>query len=127
MSSPNIEPAVESTTQFEPASVQLQAHIGPLPTPTDLRDYEEAVPGTGYALVKAFTDQVNHRIKLEQRGQWHSFAVRVLILVVVCGVSITGIVAGYPYAGLGFAGGVLLLGNVLRLFDRKGNAVTNSD
>lgn len=94
-------------------------HIGPLPSPEDLRGYEEVLPGTAEAIVAAFKSETPHRHKIEQklvdaqttrdiaeqnyanRGQWMGFVIAVLGI----GGGI-GLVFTYPtYAGaIGGAG-----------------------
>lgn len=80
-------------------------HIGPLPSPEDLRGYEEALPGTAEAIVSAFKSETPHRHEMERQSlesnikrdrSEESYAKR-------------GQLMGFAIAMLGIGGGVALI------------------
>lgn len=108
-------------------SVIASQHSGPLPHPDVLRAYNQAVPGTGDAIVRAFVEEGEHRRSMEERfvaldetsadrdhrramlGQWLAFGV-LAAFVVVCGMAVWLGSFGWP---LGVLGGVIIAGMVV--------------
>lgn len=91
-----------------------QSFEGPLPPPTFLKQYEEALPGAADRIFALAESQTKHRIELENRllegeiedakngrgerrlGQWLGFVI--CIVAIVSGATIS--VMGQPYAGV---------------------------
>ena len=48
------------------ASLSIQSYEGPLPPPEYLRQYQEAVPGSGQKIVDMMVTQSNHRVSVER-------------------------------------------------------------
>jgi len=66
-----------------------QIRQGPLPVPSDLREYDLVVPGFADRIMAQWERETLHRHAMERRGQWqmfwdHTFA-RLTALVVVAG------------------------------------------
>lgn len=47
--------------------MRLTQHAGPLPPPEVLAEYERAIPGVGQEIVRAFTEERQHRHDLERK------------------------------------------------------------
>jgi len=47
-------------------AVQAESYSGPLPSPKQLAEYDAVHPGAATVLIKAFVDQGQHRMELEQ-------------------------------------------------------------
>ena len=91
-----------------------QSFEGPLPPPSFLKQYEDALPGAADRILNLAEAQTNHRIKLEGRlvegeiedskrsrderrlGQWLGFAI--CLVAILSGATIS--VLGQPYAGV---------------------------
>lgn len=97
---------------------------GPLPSPSDLQDFDHVVPGSGAKIIDSFVDQGKHRRQLEKavvegsekradRGQLLVFAF--LTFVVICGLVVAIREDGAAgaliiTAGLGSAVGLYFIG-----------------
>ena len=90
----------------DPSGVLVQQsaqslHVGPLPSPDVLREYEDLLPGTADRLLTSFEEQARHRMALEREviiadirranlGLWTGFIVAILFLLASIGLAMTG-------------------------------------
>jgi uncharacterized membrane protein len=85
---------------------QQYIHVGPLPSPEQLRIYEQVLPGAADRIVKMAEAQISHRHSIERRasraGSRDSLA-GILSALVMCmaalGVSAMLILRGFSAAG----------------------------
>lgn len=91
-----------------------QTFEGPLPPPSFLKQYEDALPGAADRILVLAESQTSHRIDLEKRlveaeiddgkknrderrlGQWLGFAI--CLVAIISGATISAM--GQPYAGV---------------------------
>ncbi len=122
---------LQSKEQLQPAQVEeVQSmsitrevtHVGPIPSPAALAEYEKALPGLADRVVKMAEDESLHRRELEKQivqaqvedgraarndqklGQKSGLSIA--ILVVLCGFG--AICLGHPVSGTVLAGGSLV-------------------
>ena len=91
-----IEPSDKKRTKIinvvaSQLTATFKSHVGPLPSPETLKQYEELLPGTAERIISMAERQSDHRIGLEKRvidrqlqdsrlGQYLGFAVALLFL-----------------------------------------------
>lgn len=73
-------------------AIGVSYRSGPLPSPKDLAEYNQIVPGLANTLVGKFTQQTDHRIEIESivvkgndkrstRGQWMAYSLAMAAIV----------------------------------------------
>jgi uncharacterized membrane protein len=84
----------------------ISEHVGPLPAPDTLAEYDQTLPGLAERIVQmAETEQRTRVLGLEGEIKNRRFEVRFgrisafLYSLAVCGVAMVAIYAQYPYAG----------------------------
>lgn len=78
-------------------SVTMKAHIGPLPDPSVLREYENLCPGTA----KVFVESVKRDGETRRRNSTIKVFMALFGQLVVCVIGLSGLYCGYKLAMAG--------------------------
>jgi uncharacterized membrane protein len=91
---------------FFTAAFASFSYSGPLPPPSQLREYEDVLPGAADRIIRMAETQAEHRQDIEKvavkggnRRSWWGLWTGFVICIVVLGLSTAIILSGYQVAG----------------------------
>ena len=111
----------DDTHQSQSLARKVEEGTGPLPTPNDLREFDDIVPGFAKKLTGFYFAQAEHRMDIERkitesstkataRGQWAAFAISIITVLAGLGVATVIVSAGSGgwAARIGWASGIVI-------------------
>jgi len=111
----------DDTHQSQILARKVEEGSGPLPTPNDLREFDDIVPGFAKKLTGFYFAQAKHRMDIERkitesstkataRGQWAAFAISIITVLAGLGVATVIVSAGSGgwAARIGWASGIVI-------------------
>lgn len=111
----------DDTHQSQILARKVEEGSDPLPTPNDLKEFDDIVPGFAKKLTGFYFAQAKHRMDIERkitesstkataRGQWAAFAISIITVLAGLGVATVIVSAGSGgwAARLGWASGIVI-------------------